>query len=420
MGRLTLRALPGLAKRQGRHKDGDGLSLRVLDGDRRYWGYRFRCGGKETEISLGTYPKIGLDEARRLHAAARAKVLHGEDPRAEKRARRASKIAASTATGIEALKPTFGQIAEGYVETHERSWRSTKHRVQWRNSLRAYCAGLYATPVDQIDTAAVLAVLKPAWASKPETAARVRGRIEIILNAARALGHIDPDRANPARWKGHLDQLLPKRPKLARGNHTAMPYADLPAFMVKLSAVPGTAARALEFLILTAARSGEVLGAQWDEIDRDGMVWAVPATRMKAAKQHRVPLSEPAAAILRRQLEARHKDHPYVFPGQRPRRGLNGMALAMAMRRLGAAEFTVHGMRSAFRDWAGDRTDFAREIAEAALAHQVGNAVEAAYRRGDALMKRRELMTAWAAFLTGDSAAETAETAVPLARRAGR
>jgi integrase len=220
--------------------------------------------------------------------------------------------------------------------------------VQWRNSLRDYCGPIRDTPVDRIDTAAALAVLKPIWTRIPDTAMRVRGRIELVLNAARALGHIDPDRANPARWKGHLDQLLPKQPKLVRGHHASMPYADLPAFTAKLRAKiaesPGPGPRALEFLILTAARSGEVLGAQWDEVgDLDNAVWTVPAGKMKAGKAHRVPLSEPARLILKHQLEARKGDHPFVFPGQRPRRGLSNMALDLTMRRLGAGRSPCTG-----------------------------------------------------------------------------
>jgi integrase len=316
----------------------------------------------------------------------------------------------------DAAKPTFGEIADEYVETHERSWRNPKHRQQWRNTLRDYCAGLRNVPVDQIGTKAVLAVLEPIWSTKPSTASRVRGRIETIINAARALGHIDENRANAARWKGHLDQLLPKKPKLTRGHHKAMPYADLPTFMARLKEAPGVASRALAFTILTAARSGEALGARWDEIDIDGAVWTVPPQRMKAAKEHRVPLTEPALDILRGQLEARRGDHPFVFPGQRPRRPLSNMALEMTLRRLGVGEFTPHGFRSGFRDWAGDETQFQREVAEAALAHAVGDDTEQAYRRGDALAKRRELMLAWSRFL---SSREPGGNVIPLDERRG-
>jgi integrase len=407
---LTQRALLGLARRAGRHPDGDGLYLRVIDHERRYWSYRFRLGGKETELSLGPYPKTGLDEARRLHAQARAKVLAGQDPRAEKHARRAHRAALSTATGHEAAAPTFGEIADDYVETHEASWRNPKHRQQWRSTLRDYCRPIRDMPVDQIDTKAVVKVLKPIWTRIPDTASRVRGRIETVLNAARALGHIEENRANPARWKGHLDQLLPRQPALSRGNHAAMPYADLPAFMARLKDAPGAGASALAFGILTAARSGEVLGAQWDEVDLDNAVWTVPATRMKAGKQHRVPLSAPAVEIVLAMLAARRGDHPFVFPGQRPRRPLSNMALEMTMRRLKADTFTPHGMRSAFRDWATEvaRADY--DVAERALAHAVGTGAALAYDRSDRLDLRRPLMAQWAAFLggpaTGDNVVE--------------
>jgi integrase len=415
MGKLTLRALPSLAKRQGRHGDGQGLFLRVLapgpqggKPERRFWTYRFRLGGKETELSLGPYPKVGLDEARRLHAAARGKVANGIDPRADKRARRAMRANRAATEGVAFAKPTFGEVAADYAETHERGWRSHKHRQQWSNSLRDYCASLCSVPVDRIDTAAVLAVLKPVWAAKPSTASRVRGRIEKVLGAAKALGLIDRDRANPAAWRDNLDHLLPKQAKLVRGHHAAMSYDRLPGFMGKLRALPGPAARALEFCILTAARSGEVLGAAWDEADLASALWSIAGARMKSARPHRVPLSEPALEILRAMLALRKGDHPYVFPGQRPRRPLSNMGMDMVLRRLGASEATVHGFRSTFRDWAGDKTHAQREVIEAALAHAVGDETELAYRRGDALAKRRELMDHWAAFAGGGEAASGA------------
>jgi integrase len=404
MSKLTQRALAGLAKRPGRHADGQGLFLRVGAKGNINWTYRFRLGGKETELSFGAYPRIGLDEARRLHALARAKVISGVDPRAEKKSVSAARKAALSdkfRTGLMPTKPTFGQIADDYVETHEASWRNPKHRQQWRNTLRDYCRSLHDVPVDEIDTKAVLAVLKPIWTTKPETASRVRGRVETIINAARALGHIDESRANPARWRGHLDQLLPKQPALSRGNHAAMPYADLPAFMARLKEAPGTAAKALAFAVLTAARSGEVLGARWDEVDLDNAVWIIPAQRMKAAKQHRVPLSEPALEILREMRAGRKGDHPFVFPGQRPRRPLSNMALEMTMRRLGAGEFTPHGMRSGFRDWCTEAARVDYDVAERCLAHAVGSGAALSYDRSDRLELRRPVMSQWAAFLGG-------------------
>jgi len=400
MTKLTLRALQRLADDPGRHADGDGLFLRVIDDDHRFWTYRYRLGGKETELSLGPYPKIGLDEARRLHAKARAEVVNGIDPRAAKKLARETK-AAEAAQAPAPAKPTFGAMADLYIETHESGWRNPKHRQQWASTLRDYCAAIRGVPVDRIDTQAVLGVLRPIWTKKPETASRVRGRVETILNAARALGHTDENRANPARWRGHLDQLLPKQPTLSRGNHAALPYADVPAFMQRLKDAPGAASKALAFLILTAARSGEALGARWDEMDEAAAVWTVPASRMKAGKAHRVPLSAPALAILSEMRAARRNDHPFVFPGQRPRKPLSNMALEMTMRRLDASAFTPHGMRSSFRDWATEVERVEYATAERCLAHAVGSDAALSYDRSDRLELRRPVMTAWADFIGG-------------------
>jgi integrase len=258
--------------------------------------------------------------------------------------------------------------------------------------LREYAAPLRRLPVDKITTDDVLSVLKPLWNEKPETASRLRGRIERVLDAAKAQGLRAGE--NPARWRGHLDQLLPKRQRLTRGHHAAMSYAEMPAFMDDLRARQSTAARALEFAILTAARSGEVLGLRWEEIDLDRAVWTVPANRMKAGREHRVPLSRPALKL----LKAMHEgcDGKFVFPGQKPGKPLSVMALEMVLRRMKVEAVTVHGFRSAFRDWAAERTNFSNEVCEAALAHVIENKAEAAYRRGDLFDKRRKLMDAWA------------------------
>ena len=263
-------------------------------------------------------------------------------------------------------------------------------------TLQRYCAPLRSRPVDEIDTAAVLEVLKPLWASVPETASRLRGRIETVLDAARARGLIGQHEANPARWRGHLDKLLPKRQKLTRGHHAAMPFADVPEFMARLRKRDAVAALALEFTILTAARTGEVLGARWDEIDFKQAVWTVPAARMKGGRAHRVALSGRALAVLKKLDAARTGE--FVFPGQRPGKPLSGMAMEMILRRMKAEGVTVHGFRSSFRDWCGEVSTFPREVAEAALAHVAGDATERAYRRGDALEKRRALMEAWATY----------------------
>ena len=255
---------------------------------------------------------------------------------------------------------------------------------------------LRALPVDEIDTAAVLEILKPLWTRVPETASRLRGRIETVLDAARARGLIGPNEANPARWRGHLDKLLPKRQKLTRGHHAAMPFADVPQFMASLRERDAVAALALEFAILTAARSGEVLGARWAEIDFENAIWTVPAARMKGGRMHRVPLSRRALVILKKLHAARTGE--FIFPGQRSGKPLSAMAMEMILRRMKADGATVHGFRSSFRDWCGEVSTFPREVAEAALAHVAGDDTERAYRRGDALEKRRELMEAWGAY----------------------
>jgi integrase len=268
-------------------------------------------------------------------------------------------------------------------------------------TLKTYCEPIRKLPVDRIHTEAVLSVLKPLWGRAPETASRLRGRIEAVLDAAKAKGHIGRNEANPAQWRGHLDKLLPKPTKLARGHHAAMPYADVPAFIAEIRRRPATAARALEFCILTAARSSETMQARWQEVDLDAKIWAVSAARTKAGREHRVPLSDRAAAILHEMKGAASGD--YVFPGQRPGRPMSNMALEMFLRRI-QSEFTTHGFRSSFRDWAGNETSFARELAEHALAHVIGDKAEQAYRRSDALARRRELMDAWARHCEGGAA----------------
>jgi integrase len=274
------------------------------------------------------------------------------------------------------------------------SWRNSKHAAQWEMTMREYAASLRRLPADKITTDDVLSVLKPLWNEKPETASRLRGRIERVLDAAKAQGLRNGE--NPARWRGHLDQLLPKRQPLTRGHHAAMNYAELPAFMGELQTRQATAALALEFAVLTAARSGEVLGARWDEFDLDRAIWTIPAARMKAGREHRVPLSTRALKIVKGMQEARNGD--FVFPGQKAGKPLSVMALEMVLRRMKIDGVTVHGFRSAFRDWSAECTNFTNEVCEAALAHVIENKAEAAYRRGDLFDKRRKLMEAWAAY----------------------
>lgn len=347
--------------------------------------FRFVWQGKVREMGLGPASTVPLARARELADVARRDVAEGRNP-----------ITAREATRkVQSAMPTFGQMADVVMEAKASEWRNEKHRAQWRMTLTEYAKPMRERPVDEIDTEVVLSVLQPIWQSKPETAARLRGRIEVVLDAARAKGHIPKNEANPARWRGHLDKLLPKRRMLSRGHHAAMAYQVVPEFIGRLREREAVAALALEFAILTAARSGEVLGARWEEIDFEAKVWTVPAARMKAEREHRVPLSERALAILGDLAQVRAGD--FVFRGQRAGMPLSNMAMEMVLRRMDLDGVTVHGFRSAFRDWAGNETHFPREIAEAALAHVVGDKAEQAYRRSDALEKRRALMAAWAA-----------------------
>jgi integrase len=303
---------------------------------------------------------------------------------------------------------TFGEFAYEVIASLQSGWRNEKHRAQWKMTLDVYAAPVRDIQLDQVSTEDVLKVLTPIWRTKAETANRVRGRMEKVLDAAKAKGYRSGE--NPARWRGHLDHLLPKRQKLQRGHHPAMPWTEVPAFVKRLREMESTGTLALEFLILTAARSGEILrsvrdgeviGARWEEFDLEAKIWTVPADRMKAGREHRVPLSSRALAIVQRLAKA--KRGPFVFPGQDGKQPLSNMALEAAMRRMEVKPYTVHGFRSSFRDWAGETTSFPRELAEAALAHTVGDKVERAYRRGDALERRRELMEAWASFLSPDT-----------------
>jgi integrase len=328
---------------------------------------------------------VPLAKARERASEARQKLTDGLDP---------------IATRHKPKVMTFGEAADALFESTTSSWRSEKHRAQWKVTLTGYCQPLRSKSVAEIGTEDVLKVLQPLWRAKPETASRLRGRMERVFDFARARGQRTGE--NPARWRGHLDTILPKRAKLTRGHHKAMPFDEVPAFMGALREREGVAPRALEFAILTAARSGEVLGARWAEFDFETRVWIVPAARTKAGREHRVPLSAPTVEILRQMDRRRLSD--YVFPGAKSGRPLSTVALNRVLGRM-KVDVTVHGFRSAFRDWAGERTAFPREVAEAALAHLVGDAVERAYRRGDALEKRRKLMDAWSNFLDQPSRA---------------
>jgi integrase len=377
-GKLTAREV-GTAK-PGKYSDGGNLYLIVSETGARKWVLRFTWRGNAKEMGLGSASVVPLLDARESAASARRKIAQGLNPIEERK----------RDGGI----PTFGEFADGVRETLSAGFRNEKHKAQWKTTLETYGAPLREKPVDIIGTDDVLAVLKPIWTTKAETASRVRGRIEKILDAAKAKGFRQGE--NPARWRGHLDHLLPKPLKLARGHHTAMPYEKVSAFIANLRKREAIAALALELCILTAARSGEILGMRWPEIDLDKKVWTVPAERMKAGREHRVPLSLRAVAILR-QLE-KAKTSAFVFAGFKRNRPLSNMAMEMMLRRMKLSEITVHGFRSSFRDWAGNVSSFPRELVETALAHVIGDKAEQAYRRSDSLEKRRKLMEAWAQY----------------------
>jgi integrase len=345
-------------------------------------------GGKRSEIGLGAASAIGLAAARDIAAKMREAVALGQDPRA---------VLAPKEVAVADEKVLFGAFAADYIASVEAGWKSSVHRQQWRNSLRDHATRLKDKPLDEINTDDVLAVLQPIWLTKAETASRLRGRIERVLDAAKARGLIPRDNANPARLKGHLDFLLPKQPSLTRGHHAALSYREAPAFMKLLRQRPALAARCLEFTILTAARSGEALGATWGEIDFDEKLWRVPGSRMKAGVEHIVPLSTAAVSLLDQLRPSNAKPIDRVFAVGGAAR--SNMAMAMLLRRMSYNHITTHGFRSTFRDWAGDCTNHPREIIETALAHTIQNKAEKAYRRGTAIERRRALMEEWAEFI---------------------
>ncbi|GLV24280.1 tyrosine-type recombinase/integrase [Sphingobium sp. Cam5-1] len=377
----------------GSHVDGGGLRLLVKDSGAKSWVYRFMLNGKTRDIGLGPAAgadAIALSTARDLASALRLKVKAGTDPLEERQREAAQAMAAAQAAQVAGI--TFKAVAETYITTYEGSWRNDKHRQQWKNTLATYVYPVIGDlPVAEVGTAHVLKILEPIWKAKAETASRVRGRMETILDAAKARGYRDGE--NPARWRGHIAQILPARSRLTRGHHKAMPYESIPAFVPQIRAREAMAALALEFTILTAARTGEVIGAKWGEVDLDKAIWTIPAERMKAGKEHRVPLSARAVEILK-ETEKLHKE--WLFPAIRGG-AMSGMAMTMLLRRM-EVDVTVHGFRSGFRDWAAECTGYAHEVAEMALAHTIENKVERAYRRGDLFDKRRRLMDDWANF----------------------
>lgn len=368
-------------KAAGRHSDGGGLYLNVGPTGKKSWLFMWvPKGGKRREMGLGAYPTLTLAKARARASECRVAIEEGRDPIAEK---------------AKQAEPTFAECAEFYIASIKSEWRNAKHEYQWNQTLSdTYCAQIRQKKVSAITTEDVLAVLKPVWQDKNETASRLRGRIERVLEFAKVKGWRAGE--NPAAWRGNLRNLLPKRQRLQRGHQPAMRYQDVPKFVERLRASEALAARALEFTILTLGRSGEVLGSTWAEVDFDEKLWSVPKERMKAGVAHTVPLSSPALKLLKDLHE--HRISEFVFPRTKDH-PLSNMAMLMLLRRMKLNDITVHGFRSSFRDWCGDATSFPREVAEAALAHKVGDETERAYRRSDALEKRRKLMQAWADYV---------------------
>ena len=382
----------------GRYGDGKRLYLLVRPNGSRCWLFRYVRNGHMREMGLGSASEVSLADARDRAAELSKKVRAGIDPLAERTTETAAAKAAAQEEAAQAI--TFRTVAGFYLGAHEAGWRNPKHRAQWASTLEAYVYPVMGDlPAVAIDTNHVMTALTPIWQVKPETASRVRGRIESVLDYAKVRGWRAGE--NPARWRGHLDHLLPARSKVAAvAHHAALPWREIGAFMAILRQREGIAARALEFAILTAARTGEALGVTWGEVDLSAALWTVPGARMKAGREHRVPLSVPVLAVLGDMAKLRTTANPAapIFPGQEPGRPLSNMALLMLLRRMGRGDLTAHGFRSSFRDWVGEATGYPADVAEAALAHTVGDKTVAAYARGDLFDKRRALMAAWAEF----------------------
>lgn len=375
---------------KGLYPDGGGLYLQVTAGGSRSWVFRFMLNGRAREMGLGSVRDIGLAQARARASEARRLRADGIDPIEDRHTvRRGARLAA-------ARSMTFAACAEAYIEANSVGWRNAKHVAQWISTLRTYAFPVFGSlPVQDIDTALVMRVLEPIWKEKTETASRVRGRIEAVLDWATARGYRTGE--NPARWRSHVENLLPKRSQVRKvEHHRALPYREIGEFVQTLREQQGVAGFALEFLILTAARTSEVVGARWDEIDLLNAVWTIPATRIKARREHRVSLSRRAVAILKHLSPEQPRE--FVFAGQRAGTSLSNMALLALLKRMGRTDITAHGFRSSFRDWSAECTNYSREVAEMALAHAVSDKVEAAYRRGDMFEKRRRLMSAWAGY----------------------
>lgn len=402
-GKLSALAIKRLGP--GRYGDGGGLWLQVRNEKHRSWLFRYTPHtGQDRWMGLGSAFDVSLADAREAARVYRNAVREGRDPIDERRQAKHARRSAAQAV-------TFAGAADRYLAAHSATWRNEKHRWQWRQTLDVACRQIGSRPVQDVTTHDVMQVLEPIWHDKPETASRLRGRIESVIDYAAAHGWRSGD--NPARWRGHLAKLLPAPNRIARvQHHPALPWREIGTFMDELRHQEGVSALALRFTILTAARTGEAIGARWREIDF--RTWAVPGDRMKAGKEHRVPLSEPVMDLLEQTAVFGTNPDAFVFPGKTPGMPLSNMAMTMLLRRMGRPDLTVHGFRSTFRDWCAEATNYPREVAEAALAHVITNQVEAAYRRSDLFEKRRRLMDDWAAFCSRPA---IAGEVVPLRRQ---
>lgn len=373
-------------KRAGYWPDGAGLYMQCTATRAKSWIFRYSRNGKTREMGLGSVLVVGLADARRKAADARKLLSEGIDPLDAKKTKKQEQ-ALNKAKTI-----TFDKCAEAYIKAHAPKWKNAKHASQWTSTIKTYCGVIGSLPVQDVDTALVLKVLEPIWNEKTETASRLRSRIEQVLDYATVRGYRSGD--NPARWRGHLAKLLPAIQKRLRvKHHPALPYHNINTFIEALRKQEGTAARALEFTILCASRTSEVLGAQPDEFDLKKALWTIPKERMKSGREHRVPLSARAVEIVRAQ-----PDGAYVFPGMGDGQPLSNAAMLALLKRMGRKDITTHGFRSSFRDWSAECTGYAREVCEMALAHTIGDKAEAAYRRGDLFEKRRRLMADWAKY----------------------
>ena len=394
----------------GKHQDGGGLILIVKDTGSKQWVFRFKHQKRETMMGLGSYPEISLADARARATQSRQILATGKNPIDQ--ARQQAEAAKNEATKSQS-KPSFGQIADQYIKETRESWRNEKHAAQWVMTLEVYCKPMRPIPIDEIETEHVLKVLQPIWRTKPETAQRLRGRIEVVIAYAIARG-LRADRFNPATWRGHLQMILPADDKSKRTHFDAAPYEQMPNMLSIIRSSESISARALEFTILTAARTGEVIKARWQEVDFDRGVWTRPAEHMKTKRLHSVPLSNRCIEILREVQVLADGTDGFIFVGRSRSGGLSSASLEAVLERLKIKDgVTVHGFRSSFRDWAGDQTNFPRDVIEGCLAHAIGDKTEAAYRRSDALEKRRAVMVAWLDHCNGQQGADV----IPLKKK---